>query len=139
MDDDFFPWLDPILDNVESWPNILIMDSLLDHAGRLVDNAPPPEAIIRALDGLEKLELARTVGDATDEHGKYFQDAPDWTYTPRESDEVMERQGNARRFRDGGDAVVADATLLWNDGDAIFMVGYLQHKGTLLADFGPAP
>ena len=60
-DDDFDPGLDPILDNIERWPNILIMDSLLDSAGRFSDDTPPPDAIIRALDGLEKLALARRV------------------------------------------------------------------------------
>lgn len=139
MDEVFSPWLDPILDNIERWPNLLIMDSLLNLAGNRVDNAPPPKTIIRALDGLEKLALARTQGDAADEHSKYFQDAPDWTYTHRESEEVLAQQVNARRFRDGPDTVMADATLSWNDGDAMFMIGYLRHKGTLLANFRPAP
>ncbi|MCY4418206.1 MAG: hypothetical protein OXE87_18125 [Chloroflexi bacterium] len=33
-DDDFLPGLDPILDNVERWPNLLVMDSLLESAGK---------------------------------------------------------------------------------------------------------
>ena len=28
-DDDFLPGLDPVLDNIKRWPNILIMDSFL--------------------------------------------------------------------------------------------------------------
>ena len=75
----------------------------------------------------------------TGDHQKYFEQAPDWTYTPRESDDAMAEQGSARRFMDDIDVVVADATLSWNDGDGIFMIGYLPHKGTLLAYFGPKP
>ena len=51
----------------------------------------------------------------------------------------MAEQGDARQFKDDTDAVVADATLSWNDGNAIFMIGYLPGKGTLLAYFGPKP
>ena len=137
--DAFLPGLDPVLDNVERWPNIMIMDSLLESAGRFTEDTPPPEAIIRALDGLEKLALARTLCDKTGDHHKYFEGAPDWTYTPRESDDAMAEQGDARQFTDDTDAVVADATLSWNDGNAIFMIGYLHGKGTLLAYFGPKP
>ena len=115
------------------------MDSLLESAGKFTDDTPPPEAIIRALDGLEQLALARTLGEETDDHQKYFEGSPDWTYTPHESDDAMAEQGNARQFTDDTDVVVADATLSWNDGNAIFMVGYLHHKGTLLARFGPKP
>ena len=100
---------------------------------------PPPDAIVRALDGLEKLALARTLCDQTGDHQKYFEAAPDWTYTPRESDDAMTEQDDDRRFTDGDDVVVADATLSCNDGDAIFMIGYLPQKGTLLAYFGPKP
>ena len=124
MDDDSYPWLDPILDNVERWPNLLIMDSLLESAAILADNTPSPDAIVKALDGLEKLAMARTLCGETGDHCKYFHEAPDWTYTPRESDEALEQQGDARRFRDDVDIVVADATLSWNDGDAIFMVAH---------------
>ncbi len=138
-EDDFEPGLDPILDNMERWPNILIMDSLLESAGRFNDDVPPPEAIVRALDGLEKLALARTLGDQTGDHHKYFEEAPDWTYTPSESNDAINEPGNVRRFTDGADIVVADAILSWNDGDAIFMSGYLPQKGTLLAYFGPKP
>ena len=49
------------------------MDSLLESAGRFNDNFPPPEAITRALDGLEKLALARTLCDETGDHHKYFE------------------------------------------------------------------
>ena len=139
-DDDFMPGLDPILDNVERWPNVLIMDSLLESAGEFTDGTPPPDAIIRVLDSLEKLAQARTLGDdETGNHSKYFHDAADWNYTPSESVETMEQQGDARRFMDGADPVIADATMSWNDGDAIFMIGHLLHKGNLLAYFGPKP
>ena len=138
-DEDFMPGLDPILDNVERWPNVLIMDSLLETAAEFTDGTPPPEAIVRALDGLEQLALARTLCDETGDHAKYFRDASDWTYTPKEDEDIMEQYGYARRFKDGGDPVVADATLSWNHGDAIFMVGHLPTKGTLLAYFGPKP
>ena len=138
-DDDFLPGLDPILDNVERWPNLLVMDSLLESAGKFTDNTPGPEAIIRALDGLEKLALAQTICDGTGGHHKYFDGAPDCTYTPRESDDAMAEQGDARQFTDDTDTVVADANLSWNDGNAIFMIGYPPGKGTLLAYFGPKP
>ena len=115
------------------------MDSLLESAGEFTDGTPPPEAIVRALDSLEKLALARTLYGETGDHRKYFREAPDWTYTPRESNEALEQQGDARLFKDDVDIIVADATLSWNDGNAIFMVGYLSHKGTLMAYFGPKP
>ena len=137
--DDFLPGVDPILDNVERWPNLLVMDSLLESAEKFTDNTPAPEAIIRALDGLEKLALARTMCDETGDDHKYFEGAADWTYTARESDDTMAEQGDARRFTDGDDAVIADSTLSWDDGNAIFMIGYLSHKGTLLAYFGQKP
>ena len=35
--------------------------------------------------------------------------------------------------------VRCDAALSWNDGDAIFLVGHLPEKGTLLAYFGHQP
>ena len=138
-EEDSFPGLDPILDNVARWPNVLIMDSLLESAARFNEDAPPPEAIIRALDGLEKLAMTRTLGEGTGDHHKYFDEATDWTYTAQESPDAMAAAGDDRRFQDGGDVVIADATLSWNEGNAIFMIGHLDGKGTLLAYFGPNP
>ena len=51
----------------------------------------------------------------------------------------MTEPRDARQFKDGEDVVATYATLSWNDGDAIFVVGHLPEKGTLLAYFGHQP